>query len=147
MKPITEYTWISLDGSTHTIRIGHDNITDDDVSTLRQFDQVLANDQRRYRRHTVSLEIIAPYADSNPLLADTQTDIETETLNKLAREAEQLCLLTALTALSEAQRQLLDQVFAHELSLREIARREGVSDKAIRKRLQTILKKLQQNFP
>ena len=147
MKPITEYTWTTLDGTSHTIRIGHDNITEDDVSTLRQFDQVHVNDQRRYRRHTVSLEIIAPYTDSSPLLVDTQIDIEAETLDRLAREAERLCLLKALAALSEVQRQLLDQVFAHELSLREIAHREGVSDKAIRKRLQTILKKLQQNFP
>ena len=146
MKPITEYTWASLDGTSHTIRIGHDNITETDVSTLRQLDRVQANDQRRYRRHSISLEVAIPYESSSSLLADTQTDIETETLDKLARETERLCLLEALAALSDAQRQLLDQVFEHELSLREIARREGVSDKAIRKRLQVILKNCKEIF-
>jgi len=147
MKTITEYTWTSLDGISHTIRIGHDNITEADVSTLHQLDRVQSNDQRRYRRHTINLEIIAPYNDSSPLLVDTQTDIETETLDKLAGEAEKRCLIEALAALSEAQRQLLDQVFEHELSLREIARREGVSDNTIRKRLKIIFKKIQKYFP
>jgi len=147
MKPITEYTWTSLDGSTHTIRIGHDNITEDDVSVLRRLDRAQENDQRRYRRHTVSLEIIAPYVDNSLLLADPHIDVEDETLDKLAREAEKLCLLTALTALSEVQRQLLDQVFAQELSLREIARREGVSDNTIRKRLKIIFKKIRKYLP
>lgn len=147
MKPTTEYTWTSLDGSTNTIRIGHDNITETDVSTLRQLDQVQTNDQRRYRRHSISLEIAIPYESSSALLADTQIDIEAKTLDRLAREAERLCLLTALAALSEAQRHLLDQVFEHELSLREIARREGVSDNTIRKRLKIIFKKIQKYFP
>ena len=147
MKPNTEYTWISLDGSTHTIRIEHDNITETDLYELRQLDRYQANDQRRYRRHTVSLEIVSPFADSSPILHDPHMDVEDKTLDRLAREAERLCLLAALEALSEAQRQLLDLVFEREFSLREIARREGVSDKAVRKRLQVILKKMKQNFP
>ena len=147
MKPNTEYTWISLDGSTHTVRIGHDNITEADVSTLRQLDRVQVNDQRRYRRHTVSLEIVSPFADSSPILHDPHMDVEDETLDRLVKEAERLCLLTALAALSEAQRKLLDLVFERELSLREIARREGVSDNTIRKRLKIIFKKIQKYFP
>jgi len=52
-------------------------------------------------------------------------------------------LLSAIEELLPQQRDLLQKVFYEELSIVEIARREGVSEAAVRNRLKKIYKKLE----
>ena len=141
------YTWVFTDGAKIILRTVDNGITESDLDLLCQIDQRDANDRQRYRRHNISLESFVDSIDRSLLLMDVRADTEDVVLDQLEEQYWHDRLAESLSLLSSAQIRLLEQVFLEELSLREIARREGVCDNVIRKRLKGTLKKLKRNFP
>ena len=141
------YAWIFTDGDKFILQSDENGVTDSYLDLLCQIDQRDANDRRRYRRHNVSLEFKSLYSEKSFLWMDTHTNFEDILFDQLEDQYWHDRLAESLSLLSSAQIRLLEQVFLEELSLREIARREGVCDNVIRKRLKGTLKKLKRNFP
>lgn len=141
------YDWVYSDGTKITLRTDENEITADELEHLRRLDQQDANDSRRYRRHNVSLESASVYSERSYLWLDTHANFEDSLLDRLEEQYWHERLAERIALLSSSQIRLLEQVFLEALSLREIARREGVCDNVIRKKLKGILKKLKRNFP
>ena len=140
------YTWTTADGRSYTIRPGEDGVTQADIHALYDADRMDGNNARKARRHLVSLDAIeAVAAGKSPILAE-DTDMEAEVLERiiLIQQLEQL--QAAIKTLTDEQRNLLEQVYAQGLSLREIARREGVYPNSIVYRLSVILQRLKKFF-
>lgn len=143
---LSTYAWTSIDGTEHIIIPGADGVTEADLLALRDLDRLDENAGRRYRRHHPSLEVFMADPDKCELLEDPDTDVERDVVEKLDRALMRNALRAAMKTLSPEQARLLSQVYVEEIHLREIARREGVHDNAIRKRLRIILKKIKENF-
>ena len=141
------YAWVFSDGTKITLRTDANGITAAELECLRRLDQQDANDSRRYRRHNVSLESASVYSEKSYLWLDTHTGFEDSLFDRLEEQYWHKRLAERIALLSSSQLRLLEQVYLEALSLREIARREGVCDNVIRKRLKGILKKLKRNFP
>ena len=145
-KAPTTYTWVSSDGTRNIIIPGVDGVSETDLLILSDLDRLEANDDRRNRRHNVSFEVFIDHPDYEKILMDTETDVERSVVEKLDRTLMRRALHEAEKELTPAQMLLLEQVYVQELSVREIARREGISDVAIHKRLRTVLKKMKKSF-
>ncbi|MDD3401710.1 MAG: hypothetical protein PHT58_08840 [Eubacteriales bacterium] len=141
------YTWVFTEGAKIILRTDEDGIVDSDLDHLRKLDQWDANDSRRYRRHNVSLESASVYSEKSYLWMDTHADFQDSLFDRLEEQYWHERLVESIALLSSSQIRLLEQVYLEALSLREIARREGVCDNVIRKKLKGILKKLKRNFP
>jgi RNA polymerase sigma factor (sigma-70 family) len=140
------YTWVFTDGAKITLRNDENEITAAELEYLQRLNQRDANDNRRYRRHNVSLESLAENVDKSIVFIDVHADFEDANLDRLEAQYCHARLTESLEGLSATQTHLLTQVYSEKRSLREIARLEGVSVNAIRKRLLVILRKLQKNL-
>lgn len=67
-------------------------------------------------------------------------------LNEFRRSNFNCTLSMALRSLSKSEQDLVSALFFHSISAREYARMRGVSDMAIRKRRDRVIKKLQKYF-
>ena len=141
------YTWVFTDGTKIILRTDENEITVAELEYLQRLDQRDANDRRRYRRHNVGLESTSVYSEKSYLWMDTHADFEDSLFDRLEEQYWHERLAESIALLSSSQIRLLEQVYLEALSLREIARREGVCDNVIRKKLKGILKKLKRNFP
>ena len=145
-KSPTTYTWVSSDGTRNIIIPGVDGVSETDLLILYDLDRLEANNDRRNRRHNISLEVFIDNPDKTDVLIDAEVDIEKSVVEKLDRLLMRNALHNATQSLSPEQIQLLEQVYIEKLSLREIARQEGIYHNALRKRLQSALKKLKKSF-
>ena len=83
------------------------------------------------------------YADDNTPSAEDVV-LEKEEQHKL--EVHKVQLITALAALTADEKQLIQTLYFNEVPIREYARKIGVSDMAIHKRKERILKKIKKFF-
>ena len=74
------------------------------------------------------------------------SDVEDIVLQNEEQAVHKKLVATALGLLSEGEKQLIQALFFDEISAREYARKIGVSDMAIRKRRNRILKKIKSFF-
>ena len=95
------------------------------------------NDQKETRRH-VSLDSM----DYEGELFASAEDTEGEAV----RREDMARLYSAMEALSPSQRELVEKVYFEERKITDIAREEGVSQVAVRDRLERIYKKIKNNF-
>lgn len=83
------------------------------------------------------------YAGDNTPSAEDVV-LEKEEQQKL--EVHKVQLITALAALTADEKQLIQTLYFDEVPIREYARKVGVSDMAVRKRKNRILKKIKKFF-
>ena len=103
---------------------------------LSDLDKDEFNSERKHkRRYPMSLENIDYEGE---WLAD-----DTDLLHSLIQKEQYKLLYAALENLSEAQKKLVIQIYFHEISASDIARKEGVGKSAISHRLNRIHKRLQ----
>jgi RNA polymerase sigma factor (sigma-70 family) len=123
---------ITYEFATETIEIEVDETYYD---VLIEFEREEKNLNRKHeRRYPVSLEHMdyegMDFADGVDVLEDCIKSTDREALQK------------AIEVLLPAQQDLIKRVFFQEFSLISIARKEGVTEAAVRDRLKRIYKKL-----
>lgn len=95
------------------------------------------NDQKETRRH-FSLNGM----DYEGELFASAEDTEGEAV----RREDMARLYSAMEALSQSQRELVQKVYFEERKITDIAREEGVSKQSVHERVERVLKKLKKNF-
>ena len=102
---------------------------------LRAMDREAYNADRRFRRHNpVSLS----HADYDGKWMQDDTDV----LGDLIRAESRAFHRAALAQLTLGQRRLIEQIFFNREKVTDVARRAGVSEAAIRCRLQKIYSRM-----
>jgi RNA polymerase sigma factor (sigma-70 family) len=106
-------------------------------------------EQESLREKPLSLEqmtegLVPDYIHAEPVRSAEAQLIEQENATDL--ENQKQTLLLALLSLSDADRELIIALFMDGVSAAQYARNHGVSDMAIRKRRNRILKKLKKFF-
>lgn len=96
------------------------------------------NHWRETRRH-ISLNYL------NELGVDFE-DGNADPLSALIRQEDDERIHKAIAGLSDKQRELVEKVFYENMSLREIAKKTGVSHQALSQQLATIYKKIKKLF-
>lgn len=151
----THYIYYTRDGERLVIRPGESGVTEADIELLHEMDDASVDAQRRYE-YRVSARYDAfrtgdaeDDPDINPYLADPDANPENILQSK---EDEQhysqslQALAKAMGALLPRQRVLLERVYVEKWTLTEIAKLEGVSEAAIRHRLQKLHARLKKVF-
>lgn len=126
--PTIKYTF--ADGTTSEIEVADELY----AMHLQLVQEEKRNHWRETRRHTSLNYLMEMGVDFTDTAADLLAAVE------LREDDERVH--KAIAKLSDKQRALLDKVFNQNMSLREIARRTGVSHQALSKQLATIYKKL-----
>lgn len=125
-------TWKFADGTTSEVEVNEE--LGDFITASRREE---SNLDRKERYHSYSLDAI----DYEGLEYSTDTTPETE----MSSRDDTARVNVALDKLSETQQRRL-LMLADGLSIREIARREGVDHRAIRESIEAARKKFKKNF-
>ena len=151
--PATIYTYRSADGTTQTIRVGEDGVTEEMIILLRDSDRELdlqeryqeENSSYEYRNAVQRFEKIPNEDEDHPLdrIADPKADI---TKGLFPDKAEESLLLkkleTAMTQLTDGQRDLIYELYGFCKSMADIAREQEVSYEAVQNRRNKIFRRL-----
>ena len=149
----TTYTYESVDGSTSTIRVGEDGVTEEMIVLLQQ------DDNRNYLQDLYQMRNadygfqneMAKYYRSgdenaiNPLdqIADPAADISRILFPDVADNPELLeRLCKAIEQLTDSQKDLIHELYGLRRSHVDIAQDQGVTPVAIRNRRDKILRRL-----
>ena len=127
---------INYEFATETVEI---EVTEDWGDILVDLNrQEYNNNHKETRRHTT---LDNGYDDGDWLAVDDEN-----LANIFKSESEEDKLYAALTKLKPEQQKLLHAVYFERMSMKEYARREGVSPSAITQRMATAIKNLKEIF-
>lgn len=110
-------------------------LSDDIAEIAIEIERETYNGNRRETRRHNSIEDMES-------LGIQFKDIETDTAKKVEEKENKETVHNALDQLMPQQKELIHKVYFREMSIIEIARAEGVSEAAVRNRLNKIYKKL-----
>jgi DNA-directed RNA polymerase specialized sigma subunit len=137
------YTYFSVDGTAVVLTAGEDGVTEEHIQNLRSLQQLEYNNNRKARRHQLSLERFMENAEErSEVLIDLHVDIEDDLIRKMERACLQDKLSAAWGQLLPQQRALLVKVWIQKMTLTQIAKDEGVAISGVFARLQRAEKKL-----
>lgn len=150
----TTYTYKSVDGTTSTIRVGENGVTEDMIILLKAEDHkeelqelyqerhssyAFKNAMRRYYQSNSD-------CDENPIeqIPDLRADIEKILFSEEAEESELLQrLCQAVEHLTDNQRDLIHELYGMKKKIVEIAQEQNVSPAAIRDRRAKIFRRIE----
>jgi RNA polymerase sigma factor (sigma-70 family) len=144
------YTYYFLDGKKQRIEV-NDEVSEKDIALLHQLDDEEIDRERRHKYLVPSyLEEFSINDDlpTNPLLVDLRTPSEILKNFEKKEQKEKMiqALFEAIKTLTPKQRKTVEAIFYEGLNNSQLARKEGVSEMAIRCRLKVIYKKLEKNI-
>jgi RNA polymerase sigma factor (sigma-70 family) len=137
------YIYYSADGSKITLTPGENGVTEADIAFLHQMDDEEHDNDRREEDGQLRFSQFSGESDGKEfvgrqLMIDPCAEIF-EIMEKINQVKQ---LNVAIQTLLPQQKTLLDSVYVKKVTIAEIARREGVTEGAIRDRLRKIYKKL-----
>ncbi len=149
----TTYTYKSVDGSTRTIRVGEDGVTEEMIVLLQESDREMAL-QERYQEENADYSIrnairrfeTAPNnIIDHPLdwIADPKADIMKILFPDRAEDSLLLKKLeSAIEQLTDNQRDLIYELYGFCKSMADVAREQDVTYEAIQNRRSKIFRRL-----
>lgn len=154
-KHRTTYVYYSADGSRVSIRPGENGVTEADIALLHSWDDADVNQQCRIDYRTAYPN---PVHDSNNAtpddycshLADDTTNPETILVaeeNRMTHQEKLATLAAAMGSLLPGQLELFKKVYIDQRTFTDIAAEDGVTETAIRNRLNKIHRRLRKFFP
>ncbi len=150
----TTYTYKSVDGTTSTIRVGENGVTEDMIILLKAEDHKEELQELYQERHSsyAFKNAMRRYYQSgnenteNPIeqIPDLRADIEEILFSDEADESELLQrLCQAVEQLTDNQRDLIHELYGMKKKIVEIAREQDVSPAAIRDRRAKIFRRIE----
>ena len=150
----TTYTYKSVDGTTSTIRVGENGVTEDMIILLKAEDHKEELQELYQERHSsyAFKNAMRRYYQSgnetaeNPLeqIPDPHAAIEEILFSEDADESELLQrLCQAIDHLTDNQRDLIHELYGMKKKIVEIAQEQNVSPAAIRDRRAKIFKRIE----
>lgn len=149
----TTYTYKSVDGSTRTIRVGEDGVTEEMIILLRDSDREMAL-QERYQEENSSYKLqnairrfenVPNEDEDHPLdrIADPRADIMKILFPNKAEDSLLMKKLeSAMELLTEGQRDLIYELYGFCKSMADVAREQDVTYEAIQNRRSKIFRRL-----
>ena len=152
-KQATTYTYQSVDGSTSTIQVGQDGVTQQWIAFLKTDDAAILEQEDYFQKHLDYgyQNAVARYqrnpeeAEDHPInqYADPAADIfrilypEEDQDSPLLEKVE-----TAVAQLSDAQKDLILELYGMCRTVNEVAREQNVSHTAIQNRRTKIINRI-----
>ncbi len=139
-KDDRDYIYWQDDGRRVTLVAGKDGVTKEWIARLKMWHIEERNSMRRGEGRTVSLEAFCQALDDcSEMLMDASGDPAEWIVRKIERETQRNRLRMVLKRLAPQQRTLLIRIKVRGESFASIAREEGVSEAAVRKRLRKLI--------
>ena len=153
IEKATTYTYKSVDGTSRTIRVGEDGVTEEMIVLLRDSDREMdlqdryqeENSSYEYQNAVARFEKIPNEDEDHPLerIADPRADIMKILFPDNAEDSLLLKKLeTAMEQLTEGQRDLIYELYGFCKSMSDVAREQDVSYEAIQNRRSKIFRRL-----
>ena len=137
------YSYFSVDGTSVVLTAGKDGVTEEHIQNLHSLQQAEFNNNRKARRHQLSLERFMDDAGKkDEVLKDQLVDIESDYILQIEEASLRDRLSDAWRQLLPQQRELLLKLHIQQKTLTSIAQDEGVALQTIQDRLKRIDKKL-----
>ena len=139
-KDNASYTYWQDDGTEVTLVAGKGGVTEEWIARLKVWPREERNSMRHGEGKVVSLEVFCEeMEDHSEVLLDFSGDLERQKIEQIEWEAQRKMLCQTFKQLTPRQRTLLVRIKVRGESFASVAREEGVSEAAVRKRLREIM--------
>jgi DNA-directed RNA polymerase specialized sigma24 family protein len=139
-KDNASYTYWQDDGTEVTLVAGQDGVTEEWIARLKVWHREERSSMRHGEDLVVSLEALCEEMDDHSeVLKDMSGDPAERMVVRIEWEMQRKMLRQILKQLTPGQMKLLIQITVRGESFASIAREEGVSEAAVRKRLKKIM--------
>ena len=146
------YTYYFVDGTSSTVCFGEDGVRRKDILRLQEFDHVVAKQERKIMVNTdFKFLNTQRYFERNAsefmdslidLMPDDKADIWEILYGEKSEQRNIEALRKAMKRLTRKQRNLIWDLYGMKKKMIDIAKRDHVSEAAIRSRREKILRRL-----